>query len=209
MEIASAIGLIAFVAVALLYWRSYLPAYFHEKAKNLATKEDVQQITEAVESVKNKFEQDNERLRHSLERSNHVTKFQFEKEYDLYREMWASLVDLKRTSLSLRPVMDFIDPKESAEERKKNRLNKFADAYEKTVDVAEKSRPFYPAAIWLELRKLLDIAHKEAVGYRHQDEGRNWEKYWGDAQAAQKAILEQIDVVSVAMRDRLETFRNP
>jgi hypothetical protein len=33
-------------------FRSYLPAYFEEKAKNLATKQDVGEITREVESVK-------------------------------------------------------------------------------------------------------------------------------------------------------------
>lgn len=33
-------------------FRSYLPAYFQEKAKNLATKQDVGEITREVESVK-------------------------------------------------------------------------------------------------------------------------------------------------------------
>ena len=48
------VGLLSLIAVsiALLLWRSYFPAYDGEKAKNLATREDIQEITGRVEEVK-------------------------------------------------------------------------------------------------------------------------------------------------------------
>lgn len=49
--IVSLLSIIA-VAVSVLLWRSYFPAYAAEKAKNLATREDVQEITRRVEEVK-------------------------------------------------------------------------------------------------------------------------------------------------------------
>jgi hypothetical protein len=44
--------LIIAVGVALLLWRSFFPAYVGEKGKNLATKEDIAEITRKVEEVK-------------------------------------------------------------------------------------------------------------------------------------------------------------
>jgi hypothetical protein len=38
--------------VAVLLWRSFFPSYFQEKGKNLATKEDISEITSQIESVK-------------------------------------------------------------------------------------------------------------------------------------------------------------
>lgn len=38
--------------VGALLWRSFLPSYFSEKAKNLATREDVAGITKQIEDVK-------------------------------------------------------------------------------------------------------------------------------------------------------------
>ena len=48
------VGLLSLIAVsiALLLWRSYFPAYAAEKAKNLATREDIQENTGRVEEVK-------------------------------------------------------------------------------------------------------------------------------------------------------------
>src|SRR5690606_25116794 len=101
-------------------------------------------------------------------------------------EIWASLVELKRTTVSLRPVFDWVDPTETESERKKKRLERFGESYQKTADLCEKNRPFYPAQIWTELKKLLETAYKEAVAYRHKREDRDWEKYWEEAEAAQK-----------------------
>ena len=41
--------LVAFIVG--LFVRSYLPAYFSEKGKNLATKEDIGDITKIVETI--------------------------------------------------------------------------------------------------------------------------------------------------------------
>lgn len=41
--------------VAVLLWRQFFPAYLQEKGKNLATKEDISQITRQVEEVKDLY----------------------------------------------------------------------------------------------------------------------------------------------------------
>jgi hypothetical protein len=55
MEVNVIIILVQIVAsiVLGLYLKHYLPKYFEEKAKNLATKEDIGLITKEVEEVKN------------------------------------------------------------------------------------------------------------------------------------------------------------
>jgi hypothetical protein len=62
----SIIGLLTLISVAcaLLLWRSYLPAYAAEKAKNLATREDVQDITRRVEEVKTLYATQIKELEH-------------------------------------------------------------------------------------------------------------------------------------------------
>lgn len=47
---------IALVAIPAGWLGSYLQSYFNEKGKNLATKEDIEAITEKIESVKKRFE---------------------------------------------------------------------------------------------------------------------------------------------------------
>ncbi len=45
-----AIGVVSFVVG--FFVKNFLPAYFNEKGKNLATKEDIGKITKTVESIK-------------------------------------------------------------------------------------------------------------------------------------------------------------
>ncbi|MCX6350250.1 MAG: chromosome partitioning protein ParA, partial [Bacteroidetes bacterium] len=41
-----------FQVILFLFLKNYLPSYFNEKGRNLATKEDIGTITKIVESVK-------------------------------------------------------------------------------------------------------------------------------------------------------------
>ena len=52
MEFMYIIGLI----ILGLYIKTYLPKYIEEKAKNLATKEDVGEITSKIEKVKREYD---------------------------------------------------------------------------------------------------------------------------------------------------------
>jgi len=49
---AQIIANFGFLLLVYLFFRQYLPKYIKEKAKNLATKEDIGEITEIVEKVK-------------------------------------------------------------------------------------------------------------------------------------------------------------
>lgn len=49
------LGAVVAFAVAFLILRFYLPSYLSEKGKNLATKEDIGEITNKVEEVKNQY----------------------------------------------------------------------------------------------------------------------------------------------------------
>src|SRR5580704_10390582 len=53
----------------ILYFtlKNLLPSYFSEKGKNLATKEDVSDITQLVEAVKHSFTKETEQLKANLQ----------------------------------------------------------------------------------------------------------------------------------------------
>jgi len=95
------VQLIAIIGVGLLimFWKNYIPKYFEEKAKNLASKEDIAEITSKVESVKlehnSKFDEIQKKndlfyseMKNTKERFN-------SKQFELYNQLWSSLIDLK------------------------------------------------------------------------------------------------------------------
>ena len=58
------VAAVAFLSGMLL--REFLPGYLHEKGKNLATKEDVAEITKKIEEVRHGYTAEIERLRVGL-----------------------------------------------------------------------------------------------------------------------------------------------
>jgi hypothetical protein len=64
------LDVLVLIGFAIACWcvKSYIPAYLQEKAKNLATKEDIGAITQTVEAVKALHTQEIEQLKTSLQR---------------------------------------------------------------------------------------------------------------------------------------------
>jgi hypothetical protein len=61
--------------------RHFLSAYFSEKGKNLASKEDLEELTRNVEGIKTKYSGELERLRFDLSRASLIHKAQYETEF--------------------------------------------------------------------------------------------------------------------------------
>ena len=94
-------GLIIGGAIIYLFIRFFLPSYFSEKAKNLATKEDIESITDKVESVRADYS-------HLLEevRSNHQLKLAaIEREKNIKKEVYMAAVEAITRSQNM--IMDF------------------------------------------------------------------------------------------------------
>jgi len=60
------LGVVALQVLFGFYLKNYLPKYFEEKGKNLATKEDIGEITTIVETVKSDLLQETEKLKSQL-----------------------------------------------------------------------------------------------------------------------------------------------
>ncbi|HCH6572402.1 TPA: hypothetical protein NK433_005017 [Vibrio parahaemolyticus] len=60
-------GLVTALMFVALITKFYIPAYLKEKAKNLATKEDISEITEAIEKVRSQY---NEKLQELIHQNN-------------------------------------------------------------------------------------------------------------------------------------------
>lgn len=84
--VISVASLVAVVAGGL-FLRSYLPSYFTEKGKNLASKEDIAQITRLVESVKAQYVAEVEKVKATLVSEGQVV----ERRRRVYEEVCGSL----------------------------------------------------------------------------------------------------------------------
>ena len=89
VSLTFALSILNFIIIIIvgLILRSYLPSYFTEKGKNLATKEDIGLITEKIEKVRSQYISDIEKLKSSLEDEAR----RVEKRRDVYEKITKSL----------------------------------------------------------------------------------------------------------------------
>lgn len=142
-----------------------------------------------------------ERLRTELGKTIHVHRVQFEAEFSAYKDIWRTLIEVKKAVLSLRPVMDFHRPDETDEQRMQQRLSRFAGSYDQFLVTIEGSRPFYPEQVWKELEALASLLREEAINYQYKD--RKQTEYWKEAQQSATRIVQHIDAVCEAIRNRI------
>ena len=65
---------LSFIVLGLIYFtmKNLLPTYFSEKGKNIATKEDIGDITSSVESVKQEFRKETEAFKSQLQLNSNI-----------------------------------------------------------------------------------------------------------------------------------------
>ena len=108
MDIAmTVLQILALIGIGFLamFKKNYFPKYLEEKAKNTATREDIEKITSQVEAVKQSYKIEFEKI----QKKNDVivseikdTKNRYNsKQFELYNELWSSLIDLKMSANDL------------------------------------------------------------------------------------------------------------
>ena len=82
-------SILSIITIAILGWfsKSYFPNYLKEKAKNTATKEDLEEITQIVENIKKSHNIEIEELKANLNNQDKM----LEKRRDIYENIVESL----------------------------------------------------------------------------------------------------------------------
>jgi len=81
-------------------------------------------------------------LKSQLEKKNTVHKLQFEKEFQLYTELWPALYDVKSKSV-ITPIVDAMPEGKSSKEVYEERFKSAADAFNRANALFIEHRPFY------------------------------------------------------------------
>ena len=189
----------------IFLFRKFLFSYSSEKGKNLATKEDIADITQKIEDVKLIHAKQLESTRAELSSQINTHGFRYEKEYEVLSELSALLVDVRDASLSLRPALDFVDPNKTDEEIKKERLTRYYDALRALYVIREKKRPFYPDDIYQSIRTIEKESRSESIAYQYQDpnDGAKYMDYWDKAKENQDKITEFAEDSMSKIRERV------
>lgn len=189
---------------------SFLPKYFSKKGENLATKEDISEITDKIESVKHEYANDLESVKAELSAKLNTHGFRYENEYNILSELTDLLVDVRDASVSLRPVMDFKAPDKTDADIKHERLQRLFEARRLLYLAREKKRPFYPEEIYQSILAIEKTVHTESVKYQYQnpfDEGK-FMSYWEEAEKNQNEITASAEAAMAKIRSRVNKWES-
>lgn len=147
---------VAFVAV-------YLAAYIREKGKNLATSEDIHEITRQIESIKTEYAKELESLRagystglkyfeSQLSRRRQVDGIRFEKEFQVYQDVWAALIEFQRSVHFLRAVVNLPTSEPGMREEALGKFRETREAFDATFG---KNSPFIAKNVYIALANFM------------------------------------------------------
>ncbi|WP_192022180.1 hypothetical protein [Shewanella sp. WPAGA9] len=147
----------------------------------------------------------NKKLDAELQSATYISRVQLEHEYKIYQEIWSLLVELKSATLRLRPLMDYVDPNQSQEERIRERLKVFAEKFNAVFKALEHNRPFYPHDIYEVLDHVCEKCRHESIDSEYIE--RNNSEYYKEARNNHQEIVDLINSACEAIRTRLGDVR--
>lgn len=154
------------------YWSSYLEqsalqnfvernAYLAEKGKQAATKEDIEQITRQIESVKTEHLSLLELLKLELSKKGTIHRLRMEKEFETLTLAWDALANLQFATEQLFP--SGLQPRLEGDQRLnqvEERANAFYQAHNACRNAIHKNKPFFPDDLDKVVFKILHIAQQ-------------------------------------------------
>ncbi|OBU35441.1 hypothetical protein [Photobacterium phosphoreum] len=200
---------ILFMVIAFLLGllvRSFLPNYVKKKAENLATKEDIGDITQKIEDVKIDYATQLEETKAALMSRISTHSYRFEKEYEVLSQLTECLVEVRSATLQLRPIFDRVDLTESEDERKNKRLDRLYDARKTLFQVRETKRPFFTEDIYKSILEIDKTAHHESIGYELHSPNDLKRDYWEDAEKNQETITQSVEQAMTKIRERVRSW---
>jgi len=194
MEILSTIGAISgLIALGLFaIFRKGAQKYVDEKAKNLATIEDTQKITDEVEKVKTNYQQ-----------RSHAWKQLFEHEYSILKDVWDSTWEFQAHARSLRPMFDHLpeDPEKEKDVFRK-RYDRYAEAVEVFKDSVIKNRPFIPTHVYEACMSLREVVIELQVDFEMSFNDKH-KADWKKIHDCSKKLDTHIENLNMSIREHI------
>jgi hypothetical protein len=183
--------------------------YFDERAKGLATRQDVEAITRKVEKIRTEYAEGLERLKADLGHDSYVTKTQYDLELKAYQEIWPTVLEVRRAVLSLRPAGWDLDYRlsESDDDRRHRRQERLKEAFESFFKAVYGSQPFYHESVYSPLDVLRDLISTESYEYATGEGLISRQEQREEAEKNAEAILRQCALVCERIRERIGSVR--
>ena len=196
MEILNSIGFIAGVIASILFviFRNSAQKYVDEKAKNLATIEDTEKITNEIERIRTEY----------IQRS-HAWKHIFEFELEVLKDVWKATWDLQAYSRSLRPSIDNLpEDKEKERELFIKRYKKYSEKEEIFREFVVKNQPFIPPHVYKSCIDLREVVIELEVDFEMSlNERSKYEPDWKNIHECNKKLDQKIENLNISIREHI------
>jgi hypothetical protein len=188
------------VLLLWLFTLRYLSSYMSEKGKNLATKEDVEEITRKVEAVRSQFEAQSDIRKSELNRMVDVHRIQFELEFSVLRELWAKINDVLKEAHWL--ALASAQRPGSGIDKAQEKLEQFIVALQACDEVNTLNKPFVHKEVYGEVSSLMQLL-SGLYNTATQKQARNDpNEYWAEANKGRDKILQSVERICEKIRQR-------
>lgn len=183
-------------------------SYFKMKGKNLATKEDIEEITGKIENVRHDYAQRLEAMKVELEQHLKINSFRYEKEFSVLVEL-AEAVHIVREYAKEYGMSALTARRYLANQKHKSDFQqKYNEAYAALWLTAERYRPFYSGEIYdliLEFEKFSSSSTALALFSVYGTPERQGELH-DKVEDYAKAATEMADKIVEAIRQRVVSW---
>jgi hypothetical protein len=193
------VGIFQAVITAVVWFAA---SYLKEKGKNLATREDIHEITRQIEAAKIEYAKELEGLKSQLNAKFHAQTVRFEKEFQVLEEVWSRLIDLHNAGAAFQPGVKFGEPDKDED------MKRFGEAYKAFLRTIDVQKPFFPQEVF----DLLENYRKSQFKYISDHEfitqpnfRRDWvsPKFWDKRDENLEEIKELAEHICEAIRKRV------
>ncbi|HLB73106.1 MAG TPA: hypothetical protein VJJ98_03725 [Sedimentisphaerales bacterium] len=160
-------------------------------------------VNKKLQAQKHEHDKQLESLKSKLGKKNTVHKLQFEKEFQLYGELWKALVDVRSTA-TITPSVDIMPKDQAHYDVYKGRFESAADAFNKANDLFKYHRPFYHDDVSKITEDLLDQCRKHIRKVaRVLSSGKFDDKLFDSADELFEKMTEAINKIEEAIKRRI------
>lgn len=151
--------------------------------------------------------EDLEKIKSSLSKEQFIHKLQFEKEFQVYSELWEKLIALRHsTALIIHPsTAKKLDKSNEEDKREKEEiLKKVTNSYDEAEKTIINNKPFYSEEVYKNADRILEESMRQIISWHYPHEDIN--SHYVIAKGRVDEITAIIGDIEEAIRERIRNI---
>jgi hypothetical protein len=144
------------------------------------------------------------RLEEKNEKQIHVHKLQFEKEFNIYLNLWANLVQIRNESFGLRTEFFATTEGENYKSAINEKIETVSKLCRELIYQTQSNQPFFSEEVFSEIMTFIKLVRKEA--FLASRGPKNDNDYWEEGDKFYDKISIPIENIQIAIRKRIRNL---